>query len=275
MTKPAAKAVNICILGGAGRMGLMIAREILSGAHPGATLVAAVEPAASPAQGKDVGTLLALDPAGIRITADKQAAFAAADAVIDFTHAETVVEHAGIAYQTGKAYVLGSTGLGDKERAALQVAAQKAPVLQAANMSLGVNLLLSLVEETARRLGPDYDIEIFEAHHRHKVDAPSGTALALGEAAAKGRGVALKDAQVPARFGQIGPRPAGAIGFSVFRGGDVIGDHTVTFAAMGERLELSHRASDRGLFAKGALTAALWLAGKPAGAYQMKDVLGL
>lgn len=266
---------KVCILGGAGRMGLMIVREILGGLHPDARLAAAVDHAGSPALGKDVGTLLGLDAAGITVTADKQAAFAASDVVIDFTHAETVVEHAGIAYQFGRAYVLGSTGLGDREIAALDVAAQKAPVLQAANMSLGVNLLLSLVEETARRLGPEYDIEIFEAHHRQKVDAPSGTALALGEAAAKGRGVALKDAMIPARYGQVGARPQGAIGLSVFRGGDVIGDHTVTFAGIGERLELSHKASDRGLFAKGAVTAALWLAGKPAGRYRMKDVLGL
>jgi len=266
---------KICILGGGGRMGLMIAREILSGLHGNAELAVSVDAPGSPALGKDVGTLLGLDPCGVVVTEDKQAAFRYADVVIDFTHADSVVEHAGTAYQFGRAYVLGSTGLGDKEMAALSVAAQKAPVLQAANMSLGVNLLMSLVEETAKRLGPEYDIEIFEAHHRHKVDAPSGTALALGEAAAKGRGVSLEAAMIPARFGQIGARPQGAIGLSVFRGGDVIGDHTVTFAGIGERLELSHKASDRGLFAKGAISAALWLAGQPAGRYRMKDVLGL
>ncbi len=272
----AAKEVKIGILGAAGRMGQMIAREIFSGQFPGAKLVAAVEHNKSWAIGKDMGGIVGLEPCGVTVTLDKQAAFKTADVLIDFTNVDTTVEHAGLAYQTGKAYVLGTTGLTERERAAVTVATQKAPVLQAYNMSVGVNLLLSLIEETARRLGPDeFDIEIFESHHRHKVDAPSGTALAMAEAAANGRGVKLKDALVPARFGQIGARVPGSIGVSVFRGGDVIGDHTVTFAAMGERIELSHKASDRSLFAKGAVRAALFLAGKPAGSYAIKDMLGL
>ncbi len=271
-----AKIVKIGILGGAGRMGQMIAREIFSGQFPGAKLVASVEHNKSWAIGKDMGGIVGLEPSGVTVTLDKQAAFQASDVLIDFTNVDTTVEHAGLAFQHGKAYVLGTTGLTEQERAAVQVAAQKAPVLQAYNMSVGVNLLLSLIEDAAKRLSPEeYDIEIFEAHHRHKVDAPSGTAIALAEAAAKGRGVTLKDALVPARFGQIGARVPGSIGISVFRGGDVIGDHTVTFAAMGERIELSHKASDRSLFAKGAVRAAMWLAGKPAGSYAMKDMLGL
>jgi 4-hydroxy-tetrahydrodipicolinate reductase len=142
-------------------------------------------------------------------------------------------------------------------------------------MSVGVNLLVSLVEKAASMLGPEYDIEIFEAHHKHKIDAPSGTALALAQSAARGRGVKLEDALVPARYGQIGARPVGAIGMQVFRGGDIVGDHTVTFAGTGERIEFAHKANDRSLFAKGAVAAALWLGGKPAGLYSMHDVLGL
>jgi len=275
MTPASQAKAKIGIIGAAGRMGQMIAREILSGQHAGASLVAALDYDGCPVLGKDVGTLLGLEPCGVVITADKHKVFETANVVIDFTNAAATVDLASLAFQHGTAYVVGTTGLGEKELGSLKVAAQKAPVLQAANMSLGVNLLAALVEQTAKRLGTDYDIEIFEAHHRHKVDAPSGTALALGEAAAKGRGVLLKDAIVPARYGQIGARPEGAIGISVFRGGDVIGDHTVTFAGMGERLELSHKASDRSLFARGAVTAACWLAGKPAGTYAMKDVLGL
>lgn len=266
--------MKIGILGGAGRMGQMIAREILSKQH-NCTLAAAVEHKQSWALGKDIGGMLGVDPAGINITTDKNAAFKACDALIDFTSPEATVEHAGLAHQHGKALIVGTTGLSEVEHAALASAAQKAPVLQAANMSVGVNLLLSLVEQVAQKLNQEYDIEVFEAHHRHKVDAPSGTALALGEAAAKGRGIKFKDAFIPARLGQIGARVPGSIGISVFRGGDVIGDHTVTFAGVGECLELTHKASDRSLFAKGAVKAALWLKGKGPGLYSMRDVLGV
>jgi len=271
--------MKIGILGAAGRMGQMIARDILyrqADLKSGDCILAsAVDHKGSWALGKDIGGMLGRSPANVNVTTDKNAAFAACDVMIDFTAAEAVTEHAGLAHQHGKAYVLGTTGLGAVEQAALQSAAKKAAILQAANMSLGVNLLLSLVEKVSGLLNNEYDIEIFDAHHRHKTDAPSGTALALGHAAAKGRGVKLEDAMVPARFGQIGARIPGAIGVSVFRGGDVVGDHTVTFAGPGERIELSHKASDRSLFAKGAVTAALWLKGKPPGLYSMKDVLGL
>lgn len=267
--------MKIGILGGAGRMGQMIAREILSGKHKGATLSAALDHKKSWAIGKDMGGIIGVDPCGVCVTIDKDEAFKTSDVLIDFTTAEAVMDHAALAHQYGKALVVGTTGLGETEMAAIKSASQKTAVLQAANMSVGVNLLLSFVEKAASMLGTDYDIEIFEAHHRHKIDAPSGTALALGHAAAHGRKVKLEDAMVPARFGNIGARPEGAIGMSVFRGGDVVGDHTVTFAGTGERVEFTHKASDRSLFAKGAVTAAAWLYGKPAGLYSMRDVLGL
>lgn len=265
--------MKIGILGGAGRMGQMIAREIL--AQKKATLAAAVDHARSWAMGKDLGGMLGGDPCGVCVTSDKKAAFKTCDVLIDFTSPEAAAEHAALAAENKKGLVVGTTGLTAKEEDALRAAGEKTAVLYSANMSVGVNLLLTLVEQVARRLDPEYDIEIFEAHHKHKVDAPSGTAIALGHAAAKGRGVDLNDAMVPVRYGQIGARVPGSIGISVFRGGDVIGDHTVTFAGTGERLELTHKASDRALFAKGAVRAALWLHGKSPKLYSMRDVLGL
>lgn len=268
--------IKIGILGAAGRMGQMIGREILSGQHEGAVLGAAVDHMDSWALGKDFKEILGLGNGDIHVTSDKNAAFATCDVMIDFTLPEATLEHTALAHQHGRALVIGTTGLTAVEDAGITAATAKAAVMQAANMSVGVNVLLSLVEQVSRMLSAaDYDIEIFEAHHRHKVDAPSGTALALGTAAAKGREVDLDKAMVPARFGQIGARPVGAIGMSVFRGGDVIGDHTVSFAGMGERIEITHKASDRALFARGAVKAALWLAGKPAGRYTMADVLGI
>ena len=268
--------MKIGILGAAGRMGQMIAREILSGAHKGVELAACVDSPQSWANGKDIGGILHLEkPAGIAVTTDKKAAFEKSDVLIDFTAPAATLQHVEFAHLHGKKIVIGTTGLGDVEKAALQVAAKKTAVLYSANMSVGVNLLAALVEQAAQRLSDEYDIEIFEAHHRHKVDAPSGTALLLGEAAAKGRGIKLQETMIPARFGHTGARPKGAIGMSVFRGGDVIGDHSVTFAADGERLELAHKASDRGLFAKGALRAALWLQNQKPGLYSMRDGLGL
>lgn len=266
--------IKIGILGAAGRMGQMIAREILSKQHD-AVLTAAVDHKQSWALGKDIGGILGLDPYGVTVTTDKDAAFKACDVMIDFTTPTATMDHAALASQYGKKLVVGTTGLSVVEEAALISAAKNTAVLYSANMSVGVNVLAALVEQVAAKLGTEYDIEIFEAHHRHKVDAPSGTALLLGHAAAKGRGVKLEDAMVPARYGQIGARAVGEIGISVFRGGDIVGDHTVTFAGIGERIELGHKASDRSLFAKGAVKAALWVHGKPAGLYAMRDVLGL
>ncbi len=266
--------MKVGVLGAAGRMGQNLLREILSKKY-GMTLTAAVDHAKSWAIGKDAGDIVGLGPSGVAIWADKNKAFAACDVLVDFTTPEGTMEHAALAHQHQKALVVGTTGLTSVEEAALVAAAKKTAVLHSSNMSLGVNLLAALVEQTAKRLDKDYDIEIYEAHHRHKVDAPSGTALLLGKAAAKGRGVDLQDAMIPARFGNTGERIPGSIGFSVFRGGDVIGDHTVTFAGTGERIEFSHKASDRAVFANGALRAAQWINGKPAGLYSMKDVLGV
>lgn len=229
-------------------MGQMIAQAIDSGAHKAS-----------------IGAEMGRD-------GDKEAAFAACDVMIDFTNPEAAVAYAKIAAQMGKPLVTGTTGLSLDQQATLEKSAQIAPILQSANMSLGVNLLLSLVEKTAEKLGPEFDIEIFESHHRNKVDAPSGTALALGAAAAKGRGAALDSLAV---FDRQGKRKSGNIGFSVFRGGDVVGEHTVTFAGAGERIELAHRASDRMIFAHSAVKAALWLKDRPPGLYSMRDVLAL
>lgn len=257
---------KIGVLGAGGRMGMMIIREILSGQY-GAELGAAVEYTGSPRFGSDAG-------GGIKITADKDAAFKACDVLIDFSSPEATMEHVALAQQHHKPLVVGTTGFKKAQEAAIADAARKTAIFFTANMSLGVNLLMSLVEQAAAKLNAEFDIEIFEAHHKHKVDAPSGTALALARSAAKGRGVKLEDVMVSHLPGS-GSRASGTIGMSVFRGGDVVGEHTVTFAGAGERVELTHRATDRAIFAKGAVKAALWLAGKPAGLYSMRDLLGL
>ncbi|RYF95268.1 MAG: 4-hydroxy-tetrahydrodipicolinate reductase [Caulobacteraceae bacterium] len=200
----------------------------------------------------------------------------AADAIIDFTVPEASVALAETAAgRGGVALVIGSTGLSPDQIRRIAAAATRIPIVQSGNFSLGVNMLLGLVAQAARALPEDFDIEVFEAHHRRKVDAPSGTALMLGEAAARGRGVALADARLPPHDGITGPRRTGGIGFSVVRGGGVIGDHSVIFAGEEEVLTLSHSASDRGLFARGAIAAAIWAARQPPGLYDMQDVLGL
>jgi len=204
---------------------------------------------------------------------NKETVFENSDVIIDFTTPDACLEHMAFAHQFKTPMVIGTTGLKPVHTSAIIDAATHAPILYSANMSLPVNLLFYLVENVAKRLDEEFDIEIFEAHHRNKVDAPSGTALALGEAAAKGRGITLDDARIATREGHIGERIKGSIGISVFRGGDVVGEHKVTFAGMGERLELSHKASDRSIFAKGAIKAALWLVDKPAGLYSMQDML--
>ena len=199
--------------------------------------------------------------------------FRVSDVVVDFSAPEASARHAKLAAATGKALVVGTTGLDARQMEILKTAAKKAPILCAPNMSVGVNILLRLVREAAAQLGEDYDIEILEMHHRHKADAPSGTALALGRAAAEGRGVDLAKKSARARDGVTGPRKAGAIGFAVLRGGDEVGFHRVLFAGPGEVLELSHRATSRRVFARGALRAALWLAKRKPGLYAMADVL--
>lgn len=265
--------MRIGVVGCGGRMGQMLVREIV--ATPGATLAGGTERPESPGVGRDVAVLAGLEAAGVVAVADPAELFAHADAVIDFTAPEATRLHADLAAQSETVLVIGTTGLNAEQQASIARAATHTPIIQAPNMSVGVNLLMALTEQVARTLDIDYDIEIVEMHHRHKVDAPSGTALGLGRAAAAGRGVPLDSVWCKSRDGHTGARPAGEIGFATLRGGDVVGDHTVVFAADGERIELTHKASSRGVFAKGAVRAALWAADKGPGLYSMRDVLGL
>jgi len=275
---PAAKAkktngaVRVGVVGCAGRMGQMLLKILINAA--GIVVVGGTERRGSPALGQDLGALAGAEPLGISVSDDPSLLFDSADVVVDFTNPIATVSHAQMAAKTGCALVIGTTGFDSDQLSALYRLAQRAPVVLAANMSLGVNLLQQVVEEVARILDPDWDIEIIEMHHKQKVDAPSGTALALGEAAARGRGQSLRRIAKRARDGQVGPRIKGEIGFAVLRGGDVVGDHTVIFAAEGERVEIIHRASSREIFARGALKAVLWAAGKKPGLYSMRDVLG-
>ncbi len=264
---------TIGILGCAGRMGRSL---INAGLAAGAGIAGGTERPGSAAIGIDLGTLAGKEPIGVVVGDDAAALFAAADVVIDFTAPVAAPSHATLAAKTATALVIGTTGLSADQQAAVVAASHHAPVVQAANFSLGVNLLQVLTQKVAAILGPEqWDVEIVEMHHRHKVDAPSGTALALGKAAAAGRGVDLAAVSDRVRDGHTGARVQGHIGFATLRGGDVVGEHSVIFAADGERLELTHKATDRGIFARGAVHAALWAAGKPAGLYSMADVLAL
>lgn len=263
----------IGVVGCDGRMGRMIVGMIL--ARDDCRLAGATERPGAEVVGKDLGSLLGGETLGVAVGDDPAELFTAADVVVDFTAPAASRAHAALAEETGCALLIGTTGLQPDDLALIAQAAERTAILQAANTSLGVNLLLALVEQAAAKLPESYDIEVLEMHHRHKVDAPSGTALALGEAAARGRGISLQEQADWARHGQTGARRIGDIGFAVLRGGDVAGDHSVIFAAEGERLELGHRASSRAVFVEGAVTAALWLAGKPAGLYSMRDVLDL
>jgi 4-hydroxy-tetrahydrodipicolinate reductase len=211
----------------------------------------------------------------VPVTDDPLAALLKADGVIDFSAPAVTVEIAALAAQARIVHVVGTTGMGPEDLAKLEAAARHAVIVRSGNMSLGVNLLAGLVEKVAKTLGIDWDIEILEMHHRMKVDAPSGTALLLGEAAAKGRDIALAEHSVRSRDGHTGARQAGDIGFATLRGGTVVGDHSVIFAGAGERIELIHRAEDRGIFARGAVQAALWGRGRTPGLYSMADVLGI
>ena len=265
--------MNIGIAGCAGRMGRMLAATVLE--TRGARLAGGSERPEHEAVGADLGQLAGAAATGARVEGDPARMFAAADVVIDFTTPELILAHVGLALDHGTALVIGTTGLKPEHEAALGRAAAKVAVVQAANMSVGVNLLLGLARQVAAILDDGFDIEIVEMHHRHKVDAPSGTALALGKAAADGRAVVLDDVAVRARDGIVGPRPKGQIGFATLRGGDVVGEHTVIFASEGERIELTHKASSRAIFARGAVRAALWTEGRAPGRYSMRDVLGL
>ena len=273
-TFPGASPVPVTILGAAGRMGCALIRGI-SARPADFRLAAALERPDSPALGRDAGVVAGIEPAGIAVTAAPNEAFAASRVAIDFTFHSAVPASIRLAAAKGCAYVLGTTALDESELAVVREAAERIPVVHAANMSLGVNVLLNLVRRAAGILGLDYDAEIVEMHHRHKKDAPSGTALALGKALAEGRGQRLDEVLVNGRAGVTGERPRGEIAIHALRGGDVVGDHTVVFAADGERVEIAHRASSRECFVGGALTAARWLVGRAPGLYSMRDVLGL
>lgn len=264
---------GIVITGASGRMGQMLMKTVL--AADACKLVGAVERTGHPWVGKDVGEAMGGAPIGIAVTDDALSAFASAQAVIDFTAPAATVEFAALAAQARCVHVIGTTGMDDADLAKLTAAARHATIIRAGNMSLGVNLLTKLTKMVATALDADYDIEIVESHHNKKVDAPSGTALMLGEAAAEGRGVALENVRDSGRDGITGARKRGDIGFTAIRGGDIIGEHDVMFAGEGERIILRHVASDRSLFAKGAVKAALWGQGKKPGEYDMLDVLGL
>ncbi|MAL79365.1 MAG: 4-hydroxy-tetrahydrodipicolinate reductase [Sneathiella sp.] len=265
--------MKIGIVGAAGRMGRMLVKQVSETA--GCVISGGTEPAGSPFAGKDITALAGLDASGILIGEDPAALFETADAVIDFTAPEATIAHARLAAEKGKIHIIGTTGLTNEQQAQVTACGDRAVIVQGANMSLGVNLLAQLTRKVAHILDDEFDIEILEMHHHHKVDAPSGTALLLGKAAAAGRGVDHDQVADRGRDGITGARKRGDIGYAVLRGGNVVGDHTVIFAAENERIELTHKAGDRSIFARGAVRAALWARGKAPGNYDMMDVLGL
>jgi 4-hydroxy-tetrahydrodipicolinate reductase len=269
-------AVRVAIAGAGGRMGHALIEAVL--AAPALTLASAFDIAGSPMLGRDAGEHCGR-ATGVSVGSDVDAAIAQADVLVDFTRPEGTLAHLAACARHHVAAVVGTTGLSDAQKATVLGHGRAIPIVFAANMSVGVTVLLSLVESTARALGPEYDIEIVEMHHRHKVDAPSGTALRLGEAAATGMSRSLADSAVYARHGITGERAPGTIGFAALRGGDVVGEHAVVFAGTGERIELIHRATSRQLFAGGALRAIEFVAAKrtqgQSGVFDMPDVLGL
>lgn len=267
-------SMGLVVVGAAGRMGRTLVRTICEA--QGVALAAAVERADSPFLGQDAGELAGVGSLGVKIGDDPLAAFASADGVLDFTTPAASVEFAGYAAQARIVHIIGTTGCSAEDEAKIAAASRHATIVKSGNMSVGVNLLAALVEQAARALGPDaFDIEVLEMHHRDKVDAPSGTALLLGGAAARGRDIPLAPNSVRVRDGHTGPRPEGSIGFATLRGGSVIGEHSVILAGPGERIVLSHHAEDRSLFARGAVAAALWAHGRKPGLHSMRDVLGI
>jgi 4-hydroxy-tetrahydrodipicolinate reductase len=264
------RMVRAIVAGAAGRMGRAVIAA--AAAHPALRITAALERAGSSELGRDAGELAGVERSGVVIGADLAAALAQGEVLIDFSDAASTLRHLDACASAGVAALICTTGLAAEVYGRAEQLARRIPLLIAANTSLGVTLLAELVRLAARALPPDFDIEIIEAHHRHKKDAPSGTALALGRAAADGRGVRLDAVAKRARDG-IAPRADGEIGFAAVRGGDIVGDHTVLFAGPAERLVLSHQATDRAIFARGAVATALWLAGQPPGYYQMRDFI--
>ena len=264
--------ICVAIAGAAGRMGRMLVETVLDA--PDATLAGALDVAGAPGIGRDAGEFLGR-PTGVTVTSDVDAAIAGADVLIDFTRPEGTLAHLRACAARRVAMVIGTTGFDEAGRRAIEAAAARIGIVFAPNMSVGVNVTLKLLEVAASLLGDGYDVEITEAHHRHKVDAPSGTALGMGRAIAGALGRDLDAVATWARHGHTGEREPGTIGFSVVRGGDIVGDHTVLFAGTGERIEISHRSSSRANYAQGSLRACRFIAGREAGLFDMQDVLGL
>ena len=265
--------IAVTVTGCSGRMGQMLVQAV--GEAEGCRLVGATERPGHDWVGRDIGEAMGGAARGVVVADDPLEAFAASQAILDFTSPDATVAHAALAAQARAVHVIGTTGFEESHLEALGHAASHAVIVRAGNMSLGVNLLTVLTRQVAAALGEDFDIEIVESHHRHKVDAPSGTALMLGEAAAEGRGVVLSDVADRGRDGITGARKPGDIGFAALRGGDVVGEHEVIFAGAGERIKLSHIATDRMLFARGAVKAAMWGQAQKPGQYDMLDVLGI
>jgi 4-hydroxy-tetrahydrodipicolinate reductase len=265
--------MRLVIAGAGGRMGRTLVKAVSD--MGGMRVVGALEHAGSSLLGQDAGVLAGLQPSGIKLTSDPTPLLVQADAIMDFTLPAATVAFAGLAAERGLVHVIGTTGLSAQDEARIAEAAKRATIVKSGNMSLGVNLLEALAKRVAQTLDQDFDIEIVEMHHNRKIDAPSGTALMLGRAAAAGRGIDLDRHAARGRDGDTGARRAGDIGFASLRGGTVVGEHSVIFAGPAERIELVHRAEDRMLFARGALKAVLWARDKQPGLYAMADVLGL
>ena len=265
--------MRLAVAGAGGRMGRALIQAIAAGKS--VVLAGALEQAGSPLIGRDSGELAGLGPNGIKLTSDAAALAAEVDGIIDFTIPKASVDLAAVAAKAGIVHVIGTTGFLAAEEDAIKAASSKAIIVKSGNMSLGVNLLAAVVKLVAQKLDDEFDIEIVEMHHNKKIDAPSGTALLLGQAAAAGRGVDLTQKKDAARDGHTGARRVGDLGFASLRGGTVVGEHNVIFAGPAERIELGHRAEDRMIFARGAVKAALWARGQKPGLYSMADVLGL
>jgi 4-hydroxy-tetrahydrodipicolinate reductase len=265
--------MRLIVAGAGGRMGRTLVKAIAE--TRGLALAGAIEGAGSPLLGKDAGELAGIGANGVTITADAASLMDKADGIVDFTIPVATVALVALAAKAGKVHVIGTTGCSAADDAKIADAAKTAVIVKSGNMSLGVNLLAALTKRVAKTLDAAFDVEVLEMHHNQKIDAPSGTALLLGQAAADGRGVELKTHEVMSRVGHTGARKAGDIGFATLRGGSVVGEHTVMFAGPAERIELTHRAADRMIFARGALHAALWAAKQKPGLYSMMDVLGL
>ncbi|PKO84270.1 MAG: 4-hydroxy-tetrahydrodipicolinate reductase [Betaproteobacteria bacterium HGW-Betaproteobacteria-11] len=272
MNSPPTRKIRYAIAGSAGRMGRTLIEAVLQDAD--AELAAALEHADSPSLGKDAGEPLGM-PCGVEITTDLDAALAGADCLIDFTRPEGTLRHLEACRAHHVAMVIGTTGFSAEGKANIAAAAREIPVVFAPNMAVGVNAVFRLLDVAARILNAGYDVEVIEAHHRHKVDAPSGTALRMGEIVARALGRELEECAIYGREGHTGERPATQIGFSTIRGGDIVGDHAVLFAGLGERIEITHKSASRMPYARGALRAGRFLLGKSHGLFDMQDVLGL